>query len=721
MYLSFYHLKHKPFQISTDPRFLWLGEKHEEALATLEYGVLDNRGFLLLTGDVGTGKTTLINALLHKQDKNTLAAFIRDPALDPLDFFQYTAHAFGMKASSINTKGSFLIQFEEFLLNAYESRRKVILIIDEAQRMSQQLLEEVRLLSNLERDESKLLNIFFVGQLEFNDLLHLEENRAIRQRITLNYNIETLTEKETKEYISHRLKVASTDENVGFFAPIQRGEDGEITRHSFQLPLPEVENKIFTEEAIGEIYQFSQGCPRLINVICDRALLTGFVEGAATITALHIEECVKELEIPHQGGSFSRRHEEKPHFPEASRAVGQVQQAKTPAEPTAYLPPDVLTMHQSHAADRIDSMHAHRDKQESGTVSNNNLLEERIKDENDSDDTVLGSGLETVKPDESYIEESDEDSIGEKSTREMVDELARLVKYADELAGKHSTKDNPAVISEKKKPVSKAKRIQETIIYACAAVIFAAGVFSMYESGRRVEEYQHVAEKEIENVEKAVSENVDRKSAVSSVGSGDLNGPKKQKLFANVSKFDDSLRILEKKEKIKTAKVTLIEPVLKVDPLPAVPSAPQKTSVLATSHKKPPPVREPLFTGDIHGSDIRQAVNQFETEKIKITFAAGSMLPGVESLKSLNSLVDSLSDIPSYTVLVVYFFNDSDGPELRDYQQELHAHIVKSYLMGRGVDESRIILKKISTPLPSNGEGAVSEAYDSSLEILVTI
>ena len=114
MYLSFYHLKHKPFQISTDPKFLWLGEKHEEALATLKYGVLDNKGFLLLTGDVGTGKTTLINTLLRTLGKDTLVASIRDPALDPMDFYNYTAHAFGLQ-SNFTSKVSFLIQFEKFL------------------------------------------------------------------------------------------------------------------------------------------------------------------------------------------------------------------------------------------------------------------------------------------------------------------------------------------------------------------------------------------------------------------------------------------------------------------------------------------------------------------------------------------------------------------------------------------------------------------------------
>jgi type II secretory pathway predicted ATPase ExeA/outer membrane protein OmpA-like peptidoglycan-associated protein len=323
MYLSFYKLKHKPFQISTDPRFLWLGEKHEEALATLKYGVLDNKGFLLLTGDVGTGKTTLINALLNSLDKNTFVASIRDPALDPLEFFQYTAHAFGMKASNINSKVSFLIQFEEFLLEAYTNKRKVLLIIDEAQRMSQELLEEVRLLSNIEKEESKLINIFFVGQIEFNEILLQHENRAIRQRVTINYNIETLTEQETRQYIKHRLDVASIEKVVSSFTPVQKMENGEYVRQGYTLPLPDTRKDIFTPNAIQEIYKFAKGYPRLINIICDRALLTGYVEGSKTITDSHVRECVKELEIPHS------QQKNKPTKVSESNAVANIHLVKT--------------------------------------------------------------------------------------------------------------------------------------------------------------------------------------------------------------------------------------------------------------------------------------------------------------------------------------------------------------------------------------------------------
>lgn len=270
MYLSYYNLKLKPFQISTDPNFLWLGEKHKEALSTLKYGILDNKGFLLLTGDIGTGKTTLVNTLLRILGSDTIAATVQDPALDQLDFFNFVAHAFGM-GKEFAGKGSFLVQFSRFLHDSYYKGKKVLLIIDEAQRIPQDLLEEIRLLSNIERNDAKLLNIFFVGQNEFNDILLLKENRAIRQRITVNYNIPTLTEKETFEYIQHRLKVARATGNM------------------------------FHADAIHEIYAFSKGYPRLINIICDRALLTGFVEESKKISAKIIKECAEELKIQDRG------------------------------------------------------------------------------------------------------------------------------------------------------------------------------------------------------------------------------------------------------------------------------------------------------------------------------------------------------------------------------------------------------------------------------------
>lgn len=264
MYRAHYNLRERPFEISTDTRFLWMGEKHKEALAMLKYGVLARKGFLLLTGDVGTGKTTLVNALLESLNENTLVANITDPLLEPLDFFNFIAASFGME-ERFDNKVDFLLRFAEFLRRENAAGKNVLLILDEAHRFSKDLLEQFRLLSNIELPERKLINMFLVGQNEFNRTLMSTDCRALRQRITLTYNIKPLSEAETLEYIRYRLKVAGTEE------------------------------EIFHRRAVGEVYRFSQGYPRLINIICDHALLTGFVRQAKKITPTIIKECSQEL------------------------------------------------------------------------------------------------------------------------------------------------------------------------------------------------------------------------------------------------------------------------------------------------------------------------------------------------------------------------------------------------------------------------------------------
>lgn len=266
MYLEHFGLKAKPFQISADPKFLWMGSKHKEALAILKYGIFDNRGFLLLSGDVGTGKTTLIHALTQDIGSDTVVATVPDPGLSLMDFYRYIAKSFGIK-EPFETKQQFLEVFETFLLRNESLNKKVLLIIDEAQRLTSDLLEEIRLLSNIEKDYTKLLNIFFVGQNEFNDIILKQKNRPLRQRITINYNIDPLEQHEVMEYINFRLGVAGCDE------------------------------PLFTGDAVREVFAFSEGYPRLINIVCDHALLTGFVQGVARITGSIVSECAEELRI----------------------------------------------------------------------------------------------------------------------------------------------------------------------------------------------------------------------------------------------------------------------------------------------------------------------------------------------------------------------------------------------------------------------------------------
>ena len=267
MYLNHFNLEIQPFQITADPKFIWLGEKYAEALATLKYGILENGGFLLLTGDVGTGKTSLINCLLRDVGNRVNYATVFDPRLEVLEFFNFISAEFNFN-KTFDSKGSFLIDFKRFLLDSYYQGKSVLLIIDESQRLEPELMEEIRLLSNIEMPHSKLLNIFFVGQIEFNQTLAEKRNRALRQRIRMRYNLDPLTEPEIKEFIFHRLRKAGSD------------------------------REIFTRQAVQEIFSFSSGYPRLVNIICDSALVTGYAKDLKQIDAAIIRECAAELRIP---------------------------------------------------------------------------------------------------------------------------------------------------------------------------------------------------------------------------------------------------------------------------------------------------------------------------------------------------------------------------------------------------------------------------------------
>ncbi len=266
MYLSHFNLKIKPFRISPDPKFLWLGETHKEALAMLNYGIHDDCGFLLLSGDVGTGKTTLINGLIESLDDQTLMAMIADPGLEKLDFYNFITHAFDIK-KTFKSKGDFLVHFIHFLHKANADGKKVLIIIDEAQRLSHEIMEEIRQLSNIEKKDAKLLNIFLVGQHELIETLNETRNRALLQRITMKYLIGPLKNEDVGNYIAFRLKVAGT------------------------------EKKIFSSGAIRQIISFSNGYPRLINIICDHALLTTYVKGKHKVDGACVKECAKDLQI----------------------------------------------------------------------------------------------------------------------------------------------------------------------------------------------------------------------------------------------------------------------------------------------------------------------------------------------------------------------------------------------------------------------------------------
>ena len=266
MYLRHYQLQRKPFQITTDPAFMWLGEKHAEALATLKYGIQENKGFLLLTGDVGTGKTALIKLLLQQIDVSVLVATVPDPGMEAIDFFNFLADEFGMKRRFVS-KGEFLIEFKRLLLAAHAAKRQVLLIVDEAQRLNAELLREAIDLARLELAGRRMLKVFFLGQLEFDRLLAREENRDLLAAVSAYYRLEPFTAEETRTYIGHRLAVA------GRSAPL------------------------FTDEALAEIHRLTRGVPRLINILCGHALLYGFGADRATIGLDTVRECTRDLTV----------------------------------------------------------------------------------------------------------------------------------------------------------------------------------------------------------------------------------------------------------------------------------------------------------------------------------------------------------------------------------------------------------------------------------------
>jgi serine/threonine-protein kinase len=216
---------------------------------------------------VGTGKTTLLNALKESLDPDVVTATISNPGLEKLDFLSFLAASFGLK-ETFRSKGEFIRRFREFLETCHRNGKQVLLIIDEAQQLSNEMLEEIRLLSNIERKDVKLLNIFFVGQDELNGILDRPENRALCQRMPLSFHLEPLAENETGEFIEHRLKVAGA-------------------RH-----------RIFTRDAVREIYSSSKGYPRLVNNICDHAMLVGYAANKKTIGADDIRACVTDLKLP---------------------------------------------------------------------------------------------------------------------------------------------------------------------------------------------------------------------------------------------------------------------------------------------------------------------------------------------------------------------------------------------------------------------------------------
>jgi general secretion pathway protein A len=253
--------------MTPDPSFLFLGEAHREGLATLVYGVKAGKGFVMLTGEVGTGKTTLLHALLGQLDSQTKSAFIFNPRLTPLGFFRVLFDELDIKPRR-NHKADYLLQLNEFLIERLGKNEKTLLIVDEAQNLSIEMLEEIRLLSNLETPRSKLIQIILVGQPELKEMLRKPELRQLRQRISLSHHLRPFSEDESRDYVEDRLRRA--------------GHTG---------------GRIFKRSALRSLYRITGGTPRLLNVLCDSALLMGFARQQKVVDADMIEQAARDLDM----------------------------------------------------------------------------------------------------------------------------------------------------------------------------------------------------------------------------------------------------------------------------------------------------------------------------------------------------------------------------------------------------------------------------------------
>lgn len=278
MYKKFFGLTRSPFDISPDPYFLFATSRHNEALASIVHGVLRRKGFMVLSGEVGTGKTLMVRCLLELlRTRGVASANVFNPRLRPKEFLHYVIGDLGMNPASAENKGTLLLQLYNYLIARQRTNQTTVLIVDEAQNMDVDLLEEIRLLTNLETAQQKLLQIVLVGQPELDQKMDSPQLRQLKQRITLRCTLEPLQHVETRAYIWQRMKRAGTN---------------------FQAVL------IFPPPTVAAIYNYSQGIPRLINTICENALINAYARQSKTVTEEIIEEVARDLRLRVTSHSF---------------------------------------------------------------------------------------------------------------------------------------------------------------------------------------------------------------------------------------------------------------------------------------------------------------------------------------------------------------------------------------------------------------------------------
>ena len=266
MYESFYGMKEKTFNLNPDPDYLYMSQGHENAYTHLEYAIAENKGFVVITGEIGSGKTTLINYLLYNLQLDIQIGLINNTNIAPSQFLRMICREFEIELNG-KDKVEAMDAFQDFLLKKYSEKKRVLLIIDEAQNLSPKTMEEVRMLSNLEAEKHHLIQMILVGQPELKYKLQRNDMQQFAQRVTVHCHLEGLSQDEVGEYIRHRLKVGEAD-NLD----------------------------LFDNEAIDAIYENSGGIPRLINILCDTALVYGFADGIKVIDKSVLETVIEERE-----------------------------------------------------------------------------------------------------------------------------------------------------------------------------------------------------------------------------------------------------------------------------------------------------------------------------------------------------------------------------------------------------------------------------------------